>query len=359
MRFTFLLPNIEVSGGNRANFELANALVKQGHEVTIFYPLVPGRDGLGWLNFRKTAVQVIKGLRNCFQGQSWFPLKAELKKLLRFSTGLEGYLPDSDVIVFSWWAHARLVAGLPRRCGEPVHLIRSLEYWGGPEELVREAYRIPFKTLVTSEHLRCQYEAEFGSIDGIVPDGVDLTLFKPPTKIPNQVTVGMMYRRQPLKRMVDGIAALRMLKDKYPEIHILLFGESIKTQDRDALQGLEYEYVKFPTESALRDIYQRTSIFLFPSGSEEAFGLPPLEAMACGCAVVATKVGAIESYSENGQSALHCEVGNVEMMFEALSRLAEDDQFRKRLSQCGRQRTQEMSWEHSANTLMNMVGGNK
>ncbi len=355
MKFTFLVPNIEISGGNRANFELANALVAGGHEVAVVYPTVPGRDGLGWLNLRKTAVQVVKGLRNLVQDLSWFPLKARLSRLPMFNAkALSQHLPHADYLVFSWWAHGEMVNQLSDHCGQPIHLVRSMEFWGGPEALVAAAYRLPIPKVVTSDHLRQQLVAEFDAPLGVVPDSVDLSLFHPPTEKHSALTIGMMYRTQPLKRMADGIDALIKVQTAMPEVKVHLFGESIKGPDRKHLQALRYDYSHFPTGTELRDIYQSLDIFLFPSGSEEAFGLPPLEAMACGCAVVATRVGAVENYSVDEVSARHCEVGDVDGLAAAMLKLT-DESVRSSWGAAAVQAAGAMDWSHSANALLELL----
>ena len=52
------------------------------------------------------------------------------------------------------------------------------------------------------------------------------------------------------------------------------------------------EFITFPDESRLRDLYRGASLFLFPSRFE-GFGWPPLEAFACGCPAIASDVGGL------------------------------------------------------------------
>lgn len=362
MKFTILLPNIEVSGGNRANFELANALEELGHEVNVFYPILPGRDGQGWSNLRKTGVQLVKGVRNCLTKLSWFPLKAKLHSLPFVNArALKDGLPKADFILFSWWAHALLLERLPEQYGKPVHLIRSMEFWGGPGDQVTAAYRATMPKIVTSEHLREQYESQFGEVSGIVPDAVSLTLFNPGDRASGMtkdkpLVLGMMYRRQPLKRMADGIEVLRNVMRKFPKAQILLFGEKLKREDRRRLAQLPgYRHMLFPTGEALRDVYRSLDVFLFTSGPEEAFGLPPLEAMACGCAVVSTRIGAVASYSTDQVSALHCEVGDIAGMTAAVAGLLDDPARRRAVSLAAIEAVQEYSWQKSATKLISLL----
>ena len=238
---------------------------------------------------------------------------------MTFSRGnLIEALPEADYLVFSWWAHAELVSQLPVGKGVPVHLIRSLEYWGGPEPRVTAAYEKRLIKVVTSEHLRQQYESRFGEVAGIVSDAIDLETFKPARRQSKEpIQVGMMYRRQTWKRMSDGIEVLKRVQAKHPEVKVTLFGEALKADDRRALTSLDYEYVRFPTGQTLVDIYQRLSVFLFTSGPEEAFGLPPLEAMAAARWLRLGRCG--RSYSVNHETCFHRRVGDIGVLLESPS----------------------------------------
>jgi glycosyltransferase involved in cell wall biosynthesis len=360
MKFTFLLPNIEVSGGNRANFELSNALIELGHEVVIVYPIVPGRDGLGWTSMRKTLVQLVKGIRNFFSRELWFDLKAELIPLTYFSVSqLKKSLPRADYLIVSWWAHVPLIANLDSRTGKPVHLIRSLEYWGGPEQQVTKAYQASMLKIVTSNALKSQYEEKFGKTNGVVSDGVCLKTFSPglsPYKKAEFFTIGMMYRRQPLKRMADGLKVLGAIASRHDNVRVMLFGERLKREDKVRLKSIpNWSHTRFPTGYHLRDHYRCLDAFLFPSGPEEAFGLPPLEAMACGCAVVSTNVGAVHEYATMNETALICEPGDLADLEAQLERLLADQTFCQQLGWKGAESARSMSWQRSAITLQQIL----
>ncbi len=365
MKISMLLPNIEVSGGNRANFELANALVDLGHEVNAFYPIVPGRDGLGYLNMRKTGVQIVKGVRNYFASLRWFPLKAKLQKVPYFThDSLQKHLPEAEFVLFSWWAHATLIQGLPEKCGKPVHLVRSLEFWGGPEAKVEAAYRADMPKLVTSKALQSQLLQRAGVKAAIVSDGVDTEMFFPAKPVAEteqasskqNLKIGVMYRRQKLKRMPDAIHVLQRVLAQHPEAVAVLFGETITREDKALLGQLpRWEYIKFPTGTHLRETYQSLDVFLFTSGPEEAFGLPPLEAMASGVAVVSTDVGAVREYAAHQTSAMIVPVGDVDALTTAVNQLLSDPTMRQNISRAARDRATNFSWRQSAERIQEVL----
>ena len=101
-------------------------------------------------------------------------------------------------------------------------------------------------------------------------------------------------------------------------------------------------YVDDPT---LRLLYNRAALFVYPS-LYEGFGLPPLEAMACGCPVVASQATAIPETV--GDAAILVDATSVAALAEAMGRVVNDPALARRLSLEGRARAAQFSWERTA-----------
>lgn len=96
-------------------------------------------------------------------------------------------------------------------------------------------------------------------------------------------------------------------------------------------------------------IYSMAEVFAFPSRYEE-FGIPIVEAMACGCPVVASNTGAIPEVA--GDAALLVDPLDVGGLAHALESMLEDGLLRARLRARGLERAQSFSWEvHVTRTL--------
>jgi glycosyltransferase involved in cell wall biosynthesis len=347
VRLTFVLPNIEISGGNRATFELSNELVLAGHQVTILYPTIPGRNGQNWWNIKKTAIQLIKGAMNCRKVMNWFPLKADLRRVSDFS---DKELPEADYLIATWWCHAEIIMSAERSKGDKIHFVRSLEYWGGPHDLVTKAYLLPIPKVTVSRSLQVELVNRFGIRPPlIIPDAVNSKQFYRLGESKNYPTIGMMYRRQPLKRMIDGLVVMGKIATDYPSTNFILFGESILLRHIVLIKKIpNLKIFWLPSNDDLNRIYNMLDIFLFTSGNEEAFGMPPMEAMACGCAVVSSDVGAISSYIEHGVNGLLYEAGNTEELYLNAKALLDSCELLTALSERAPIDVKSRTWQASA-----------
>lgn len=102
------------------------------------------------------------------------------------------------------------------------------------------------------------------------------------------------------------------------------------------------------TDAQLRALYEHAAVFIFPS-LYEGFGIPPLEAMLCGCPVAASNASSIPEVC--GDAAHYFGPRNLNEMSSAIESVIQDVGYRKLLIERGRQRAQGFSWAHSAERL--------
>jgi alpha-1,3-rhamnosyl/mannosyltransferase len=108
-------------------------------------------------------------------------------------------------------------------------------------------------------------------------------------------------------------------------------------------------YVEKP---ALASLYRFAKLFVYPS-REEGFGIPPLEAMASGAPVLATRAGAIEEIA--GDAALLVAPGDRAALAAALRRLLRDGALRSDLAARGLARAPRYSWQRSASIMAELL----
>jgi glycosyltransferase involved in cell wall biosynthesis len=103
---------------------------------------------------------------------------------------------------------------------------------------------------------------------------------------------------------------------------------------------------KIPRDRLI-DYYYDTDLFVFPSLFTEGFGLPPVEAMAGGAAVVGTRAGAIVETVQHGKTGLLVEKNDPHALAEAMLTLLRNDAMREKMGRLGRERAlAHFTWEH-------------
>jgi len=95
----------------------------------------------------------------------------------------------------------------------------------------------------------------------------------------------------------------------------------------------------------LQALYSSCRAFVYPS-IHEGFGLPPLEAMACGAAVIASRIPALEETT--GAAALLFEPKSSSELTRSILELIENENVRQQLAAAGQRRAAEFSWEKTA-----------
>jgi glycosyltransferase involved in cell wall biosynthesis len=158
-----------------------------------------------------------------------------------------------------------------------------------------------------------------------------------------------------LRKNITGlITAFKKVKKKFPSLKLVLISSYIS---RDSY-AVEEEIRKYNDDIILLTsvpqqelvyYYNSADIFIFPSFAE-GFGLPVLEAMACGTPVIASRATAIPEVG--GDAISYFDPYNFDEMAERIIELLEDELKRKRISESGLSRAKEFSWERGAQILI-------
>lgn len=348
MKITFILPGYpwKPVGGFRVVYEYANQLVARGHEVAVVHPRrlpnwnPPAPSLYRWLP-RKAG-----HLRNLILRPrvEWQPIDPRVR-MLYVPKPTPPYVPDSDAVFATAWQTAELVVQFPSEKGEKFYLVQDFDSYFGSKERLEKTWQEPMKKVTVSSWLYNKVLQTGVPRDEIIciPNGIDHRRFRLVNDIATRPKrIAMMYSPASYKAPEDGLRALEICKKKCKNLQAVVFGPVSKPK------RLPYwiDYKANVSEEQLIHIYNSSSIFL-SSSIAEGFAFPPAEAMACGCAVVATDSGGIREYAEHAKTALLSPPGDPEALAENLLRVLEDDDLRIQLAQAGYQKIQEFTWERS------------
>ncbi len=152
-------------------------------------------------------------------------------------------------------------------------------------------------------------KASICSAFAVPPDKVIVTPLSPgvvdgaadgPAGLPSLPERYFFYPANPYphKNHVLLLDALRLLRDRGVDCHVVLTGQSVQpgvdVRQETAARGLDdrVTWLGHVSPAALRRLYENAAALAFPS-QFEGFGLPLVEAMACGCPIVATPIASI------------------------------------------------------------------
>jgi glycosyltransferase involved in cell wall biosynthesis len=162
----------------------------------------------------------------------------------------------------------------------------------------------------------------------------------------------------PHKNHARLFAALQYAKKQIPELKLLLIGARDKGEDTLAKEirrlGLEEDVILLgwiPFED-VPAIYQGCEAFVFPT-LHEGFGLPVIEAMACGVPVICSRIEPLIEVA--GDAALFVDPLDSEGMAKTIVSLLNDPMARTELVHKGYRRAQEFTWEATARKTLGFI----
>jgi glycosyltransferase involved in cell wall biosynthesis len=267
----------------------------------------------------------------------------------------------------------------PLGCAVPVvvsvHDVSFLEHpeyftWYRSRQLqwtVRRTVRRAARILTGSEFSRSSILKVYGDLDEdkvvVVPNAA-APEFRPisrdaaTTNVRNHFSIGVPFilsvgDLQPRKNQIGLIKAFSRLVRAYPQLkqNLVLagketwFADRVREAARDSGVADRIQFFGFVSDADLLQLYNACDLFVFPS-FYEGFGLPVLEAMACGRAVVSSNTSSLPEVVDG--AAILFDPYAIDEITRAMADLLLDAELRARMERLGLQRAAHFSWQKTA-----------
>lgn len=336
MRITFVLSSLTLSGGVRVIIEYANRLVRRGHHICLVSPFD---------DFNDTDIRSEIDPRILVR-QSRYPYKHNMNMNILHKIALVWLLaymiPPSDIIISTHTPTTivSLIAGWLLRRGRLVWLYQDYEemFIGRRVEswLLRHALRWHKLTMVVSDYSKDELR-KYYSAGRIVKIGEGLShadlfvamhsKFRKKSKKRSEKRILYVGDMRPRKGLFDFLQAVDVVYKTIPDIKLIIVSkESCKIETK-----VPFEYIYRPQREKLAELYATCDLFVSASWWE-SFGLPPLEALACGAPSVITDSRGVREFVVPNENCLLVPPRDVSLLASAMIRVLSDknlsDKFR-------------------------------
>lgn len=313
-----------MAGGVRVVAVYADRLRKRGHEVTVVstpprpIPLVEKlrhvKRGWGWPGKPKAGPSYLDGV------------DVDHRVIDRFRPIVDADVPDGDVVIATWWETAEWVDALAPSKGRKAFFIQHDESMFDlqPTERVTDGWRLPMAKITISKWLtELAEQRDPGAVVYHVPNSVDMAQFDaPPRGKRERPTIGLLYSPVAFKGVGVSLKAVARVAEQLPGLQLVTFGEVDPLDELPLPEGTDH--TTHPAQEQIRELYAKCDVWLCGSVAE-GFHLPPLEAMACRCPVVSTRVGGPVDIIEPGHNGYLADVGDDAALAECLLKVLRRD----------------------------------
>ncbi len=189
-----------------------------------------------------------------------------------------------------------------------------------------------------------------GASDRFAPREIDRDRLRAELRIsgPYVLSVGTL---EPRKNLVTVLRVFRRVLDTVPHAQLVITGgvgwrnEDFESELGDEAAARRVRLTGFVSDARLVELYAGAGCFLFPSLGE-GFGLPPLEAMACGAPVVISDRPALPEVA--GSAALQAPPLDIEGLAGHVSRVLRDETLANDMRTTGLARARQFTWARAA-----------
>jgi glycosyltransferase involved in cell wall biosynthesis len=365
-------PDTARGGVSTQTWNKARSLAALGHTVAVLSSAAgPGpdmqtqtADGVTVYRMQPPGVEFpVYETPTYWLGYSWFVLRQihRLMESIAFDVidfpeyGAEGFAYQLDRTAWNWipvvvQLHAPL-AMFVEHIGWPDHGSDFHRIGTMMEELsIKRADALMACSANIANLVNGYYGVPPESID-VVHCGVDAEAFRPRPgrgRTGRRPTVLFVGNIKANKGVQIGLEAMLLLRLKYPDIRFQILGsiEGSMIEEihaRVVAEGAEdnIEFRGFIDRAGMPAFYQEADVFCSPALYEGGVANVYIEAMACGCPVVASTAGGAPEAVTDGQTGRVVPPSDVDAVVDALDQILGDATLRRRMGKAARQRVED------------------
>lgn len=358
MKIVLVTPSIKTGGGNRVFIELANQLCGE-NEIYIVYPNNSNEEnsfsvssniyfvGIGSLAHSKIGKLI--NILHCINYLNSFSYEAKMVFTDPIFCLFIPFIKNKKRIF-------RFIQADDYRIYDDGNVLGNGLFLKLYKIFCLNSYNYKVSYIFNSRFVYNQYclNAKRNDVPyKLVYPAINHTVFVNDRKTDDSVcSICLVARKHPLKGLITFINVYQKLP-----IHIKSKIGNVTLISHDDLSEFDItgmNVVKPSCDEDIARVYQTSDIFISTSWWE-GFGLPPLEAMACGCAVITSKSGGVNEFAVDNSNCLMFEPKNELELTDKLIRLINDKNLRNRLSQEGIKTAERFDWNKSAMQLINIL----
>ena len=354
-KIVFVLPSIKTGGGNRVVIELANELIFKGILVDIVYSnnsleinTFICSEKINFIKIGEYRNSKLNKLKNLFLTFSFLsknysnsififtdPIMSIFTPLVK-NNKLYRFIQADDFRIFD-----DLMILKNKFFLLAYKFLTKLSYGYKIEFIFNSKYSFD-KFIDVSKRNDIAYNLVHPSINHQI-------FYNQNIRKDNETNICIVARKHPWKGFIDFIKPFNG-----GNIHGI---NNVFVISHDDLSDFDLSNVTLIKPKSDEDIahYMNISHIFVSTSWWEGFGLPPLEAMACGCAVILTNAGGVNEYAIPNENCLMYEPKKQEELIEKLNLLCKDRELQKKLSHNALHSVENFSWGKSANQLLNIL----